>query len=258
MKRFTLVIAFTVTIFSMILAGPALAHEFILKPVQFNAPVGHQLPFSIVSAHVFMISEEMEPIDQVEVQLMGADIQKKVALKPNNMLLTLDGKVEISKEGSSILCGHRKGIIWTKTTKGWKQASKKALTGVISSGKYEKFCKTLIINGKSDDGFKRIVGHKLEIVPVDDPGKVQMNEDLAFKVLFDDNPLTTEVFASYDGFSSNPNTYAYYTETNEKGIAKVKITQRGTWMVRVQHKVDKSADDFDTHVMRAIFVFGVS
>ncbi|MBL0715092.1 MAG: DUF4198 domain-containing protein [Desulfosarcina sp.] len=258
MKKFSLGFAFMVTIFSLILSSPALAHEFILKPVQLNVTSGHHLPFSVVSAHVFMISEEMEPIDQVEVYLMDGDIREEIALKPNDMLLTLDGKVEINKEGTSILCGHRKGMIWTKTTKGWKQAGKKGLNGVISSGKYEKFCKTLITSGKANVGFEQVVGHKLEIVPIDDPDKAQLGKELAFQVLFKNKPLATEVYASYDCFSSTPNTYAYFTETDEKGIARVKITHPGTWMVRVQHKVDNSTADYDTHVMRAILVFGVN
>ena len=54
-----------------------------------------------------------------------------------------------------------------------------------------------------------------------------------------------------------PNTYTYFTETDGSGIAKVRITHPGTWMVRVQHKVAVPTPDYDQHVMRAILVFGV-
>ncbi|MCP4690021.1 MAG: DUF4198 domain-containing protein [Desulfobacterales bacterium] len=123
--------------------------------------------------------------------------------------------------------------------------------------KYEKFCKTLITAEKADDGCKRVVGHKLEIVPVDNPGNAPLGKDLAFQVLYDGALLAAEVHATYDGFSTIPNTYAYFTETDENGIAKVKITHPGTWMVRVQHTIDDSTPDYDKHVMRAILVFGV-
>jgi len=42
-----LVLLFTVT--------QTVAHEFIVKPVQMQAPAGHKLPFSVISAHVFML-----------------------------------------------------------------------------------------------------------------------------------------------------------------------------------------------------------
>jgi len=43
---------------SLMCCSNVLAHEFIIKPVQLTAEKDHVVPFSIVSAHVFMISEE--------------------------------------------------------------------------------------------------------------------------------------------------------------------------------------------------------
>lgn len=250
-------------IFAMVIAGAAIsgpvhAHEFILKPVLLNASTGQPLPFSVLSAHVYMVSEEVEPVEQVEASLIRGDAVSEIPLEPNDILLTLDGRANIEQEGTSILCGHRKGMIWTKTTQGWKQASKKGLSGVISSGKYEKFCKTLITAGQADDGFKRVVGHRLEIVPVDNPGAARVGDELSFQVLFDGKPLAAEVRATYDGFTTNPNTYAYVTETEENGVARVKLTHPGAWMVRVQHTIDDSTPDYDKCVLRAVLVFGVN
>lgn len=238
--------------------GSAAAHEFIIKPVQMKTEPGHTLPFSIVSAHAFMISEEMEPVDEVDVSLIQGDGNDRVALKPNDVLLTLDGAAELKTEGTHILAGHRNGMIWTQTTRGWKQASRKGLTGVISSGKYEKFCKTLVVCGNADNGYKTVLGHKLEIVPVDDPSQAVPGRDLRFQVLYDGKPHPAEVYATYDGFTDAANTYAYYTETDETGQARVRITHPGVWMVRVQHKVDEPTEDYDSHVLRAVLVFGVN
>ncbi|MCK5098120.1 MAG: DUF4198 domain-containing protein, partial [Desulfobacteraceae bacterium] len=86
----------------------------------------------------------------------------------------------------------------------------------------------------------------------------ETNDYMEFKILYDDKPLSTEVFATYDGFTATPNTYAYFTECNDKGIAKVKITHPGTWMIRVQKKIEQATKDYDIHVMRAVLVFKVN
>ncbi len=68
---------------SLILSASVIhAHEFIIKPVQLNAEAGHKLPFSVVSAHVFMISEEVEPIDQVEISLISGDKKNRLGTSP--------------------------------------------------------------------------------------------------------------------------------------------------------------------------------
>lgn len=251
----TLTLAF---VLAVLLCGNAFAHEFIIKPVQLTTEKDHVLPFSIVSAHVFMISEEMEPINEVETTLIQDGKTTEIKLAENEMLMTLDGQVTPVSDGTAILAGHRNGMIWTQTTQGWKQQSKKGLKGVISSGKYEKFCKTLITVGQPDGSYNKILGQKLEIVPMSDPTQAKVGDEIEFQTLFDGKPVAVEnMLATYDGFSANANTYAYFTEPYGNGLTKVKITAPGTWMVRVQHKNDDPTADYNSHVIRSVLVFEV-
>ena len=129
-------------------------------------------------------------------------------------------------------------MFWTVTTHGGKAVSKKGLTGVIKSGKYEKFSKTLLPVGGKTEGFDRVVGQQLEIMPVTDPATLHPGDEMKVRVLFEGKPLATPIYAGYDGFSKHQNTYAYYTEDcDDDGTASVAITAPGLWMVRVQHKV---------------------
>ncbi|MBU1002676.1 MAG: DUF4198 domain-containing protein [Proteobacteria bacterium] len=242
----------------VMLAGAAQAHEFLIKPVSLHAEKGTILPFSAVSAHVFMISEEMEPLEQVEAKLLLAGKSTPLKLSPNDMLLTLDGQINPQAQGTAIIAGHRKGMIWTNTTSGWKQQSKKGLQGVISSGKYEKFCKTLITVGSPDQSYKTPLGQRLEIIPQTDPSLVRPGEELVVKVLFDGKPVSVEsVMATYDGFTDASNSYAYFTEPYGQGLARVKISAPGVWMVRTQHVLDKQTEDYDSHVIRSVLIFEV-
>jgi uncharacterized GH25 family protein len=245
-------------IFTVLLCSTAFAHEFIIKPVQLDVEKNHVVPFSVVSAHVFMISEEMEPIDQVEAKLVTADKTTPLKLNENKMLMTLDGQLKPETEGTAIIAGHRNGMIWTQTTKGWKQQSKKGLKGVIKSGKYEKFCKTLITVGKPDGNFNKVLGQRLEIMPLSDPTQAKVGDEIEFQTLLDGKPASVEnMVATYDGFSLTPNTFAYITEPYGNGITKLKITAPGTWMVRVQHTDSAPTADYNSHVMRSVLVFEV-
>lgn len=233
------------------------AHEFIIKPVKNSAAKGETLPFSVLSAHVFMVSEEVEPLAHVSVGLVSGSRERDVSLTENPTLMTLDGAVTLAGEGTVILSGHRKGMIWTQTTTGWKQAPKNECKGVIGSGKYEKFCKTLVTSGRPDTGYAKVLGQDLEIIPVTDPASVFPGDELTVKVLYKGKPLATEIFATYDGFSDDPNTYAYYSKSGADGLARVKMTHDGTWMIRVEKREEKPTASYDTHVMRAVLVFGV-
>jgi len=257
MKRIATTVGIMTAGLILSISGSGLAHEFILKPVQMNPSPDQTVPFSVVSAHVFMVSEEMEPVDQVSVRLHSEGKPGEIALSENPTLMTLDGIAEIPSEGTHILAGHRKGMIWTQTTQGWKQAGKKGLTGVISSGLYEKFCKTLITAGTSDDGYQTVLDQTLEIVPVENPAELRTGDETVFQILYDGKPISTEVLATYDGFSSRPGTYAYFTESDAEGMAHVQIDHPGTWMVRAEHKMDDPTEDYDTHVLRSVLVFDV-
>ena len=49
---------------------------------------------------------------------------------------------------------------------------------------------------------------------------------MTVRVLFKGQPLTTNVYATYDGFSTEENTYAYYTEGHKDGGYGARATFR--------------------------------
>jgi len=234
------------------------AHETIIKPVSLSAEQGKTVPFSVISTHVFMVSQDMELFENVDVTMINNDTVTPITLKPNPKLMTLDGTVLCKEEGYAIISGHRKGMIYTQTTQGSKLGSKKEFKNAAGPSKnYEKFCKALIKVGKANYGYDKIINDKLEIVPMTNPDLTRINMEMEFQILYNGNPLSTEVRATYDGFSTTPNTFAYITKCNAEGIAKVKITQPGTWMVHVENQENQADQDYDVHVTRAVLVFEV-
>ncbi|HSK30813.1 MAG TPA: hypothetical protein VLA17_12705 [Candidatus Limnocylindria bacterium] len=128
-------------------------HEFILKPAKFQAQTGGKIPFGVVAAHVFMLSNAMEPID---------------------------------------------------TVKAWLHQGAK----------------------------------------------------LSFRILLDGKPLTTMVYATYDGFSRHDYTYAYATES-KGGTAHITFSHPGVSMVRVENRRQKDHKDFNQQVLKATLILAV-
>jgi hypothetical protein len=52
-------------------------------------------------------------------------------------------------------------------------------------------------------------------------------------------------------------TFAYATETLEDGIAHVKVTSPGVWMVRVEKRLEANTKDYDLLSLKATLVFSV-
>jgi uncharacterized GH25 family protein len=217
---------------------------------------GAALPVAGLSSHVFMVSEELEDAKDVKLGVLADGKRSDIPSTANAKTLSYEGTVTAPTPGTFIVTGQRLPQIWASTPNGTKQATKKT-PGATNVRKIEKFSKALVNVSPSDNGFAAVIGDTLEIVPVTNPATVRVGDEIQVKVLFKGQPLTTNVYATYDGFSKEENTYAYFTEGRSDGTAKVKITQPGLWMVRVENATSEVTDDYDRYVGRAVLLFEV-
>ncbi len=242
---------------ALLAAGPALAHETVVKPGAEAVAPGKPLPFGVHSAHVFIASEELEAAPDVKAFAVEGGKQTEVAVAANEKNLTYDGQAVFAKPGTGIVYIHRLPQVWSLTPEGLKKGTPKELPGATKSNRYEKFAKGLVAVGGETAGFDALVGARLELVPMADPAKAKVGEDLPVKVLLDGQPMPATVLATYDGFTKNPNTYAYYTETDDSGVAKVRLTHAGLWLVRTEAKAVAADGSADQEVLRSTLTFFV-
>jgi uncharacterized GH25 family protein len=228
--------------------GSAQAHEFIIKPAQLHVESGAKLPFSIMATHYFMVSEEVEAVDTVKAWLVEGEKSTPVELKENHILETLDGVVTTTRKGTAILVSQLQEPIETTKAEGSNRSQRI---------KREKFSKALITVTTDDESYKKALGHKLEIVPVSNLTRARAGDDLSFRILLDGKPLKGQVYATYDGFSRRYMTFAYATETLDDGLAYVKVSRSGTWMVRVEKRIEANSKEFDLLSLKATLVFSV-
>ena len=137
-------------------ATHASAHEFIVKPDKTQAAKGESVGVQAQAAHVFMISEEAEPVETVVVELIQGNAKEPVKLAEDAKAKALVGKAALPADGPAMIVGHRLPQTWSDTTEGVLEGGRKDLEAkgkkVLKVGKYEKFAKTML-NPAANDGF---------------------------------------------------------------------------------------------------------
>ena len=255
--RLALKIASTLALFGLS-TSVAIAHELILKPEALDTTPGNPLEFAIFSTHRFMEAEELENIELVEGAIFQEGEINAINLQEDPENNQIEGNFTLDNNRPAYLLAHRLGAVWSMTPEGMKEGTKATLEEeVLWSGKYEKFAKTLINASPDDESYNTPVNQLLEIIPLENPATVQLGDDLPVQILYKGEPLATSVLATYDGFTETPVSYAYYTETNADGIAQIRISVPGLWMVRVQHTETIEDADYDRHITRSILSFEV-
>ncbi|MDR1943688.1 MAG: DUF4198 domain-containing protein [Synergistaceae bacterium] len=240
-------------------ATPVFAHELILKPTKFRAAKGEELPIELQSTHIFIVKEEVEAIPLIKAGVFDGRKLIESPLKPNDAELRIDFSVKIPDDASStIVIANKIGDIWSVTPDGWKQGTRKSLEDqgvkVVRASLTDKFVKAIINPSESDKNFSTVVGQELEIIPVTNPALAKAGGYFKVKVLFKGQPASMPVFATYDGFVKEyENTYAYYTESDSDGIANIKITSPGLWIIRAAKDNEPGVPgEYDSRALRSI------
>jgi uncharacterized GH25 family protein len=249
-------LALTLTV---VLIMPAAAHELILKPDSFSAAPGSELPVELQSTHVFIIKEEVEDISTIKAGVFEGGKLIESALKENEPDLRIDFSVKVPDgDASTLVIANKTGDIWSVTPDGWKPGTRKSLEDqgikVLRASLTDKFCKTIINPSASDKNFAAVAGQELEIVPVTNPADIKAGQYFQVKVIFKGQPASMPVFATYDGFVKEfQNTYAYYTESDSEGIANIKITSPGLWIIRASKDNEPGVEgEYDSRSLRSI------
>jgi len=116
-----------------------------------------------------------------------------------------------------------------------KLGPKTGVKGVILSQYYEQYAKAIV--NVSEGSSLRPIGQKLEIVPLENPGKLKCGDFLQVQVLFENKPVKyCPVLATYSGFSTGED-FAYATSTDNEGIARIRLLHWGPWLIKVNYKL---------------------
>ncbi|MDY6822879.1 MAG: DUF4198 domain-containing protein [Thermodesulfobacteriota bacterium] len=167
-------------------------------------------------------------------------------LKPLE-IITPDGRSITAKEvytGYYTFTPEQEGVYWvgtamkpgfvSNTTTGRKLGSRKTLDNVVSCFAYRIMADTLVCCGASEKTAIDATNESLEIVPLQNPVKIDNSRNLSVKVLFEGTPLAgVDVTATRQGLEKEEIVKAI---TDSKGNALLALNHEGPWMLMARHK----------------------
>ena len=260
----------TATMLVLTLSWQVFAHEYWLEPERFFLSPGEKTPVHLYVGDGLIKDREKrvyQPEKTTLFQLLSTN--SVLDLKP----VTKDGvspvhEFSATREGRYLLGMERN---WSYIKLGPEQfedylredgmeyiIAERAERGERKNEgreRYSRFLKSLLkVGDKSDSVYKKELGLKLEIVPLEDPYKKRVGDTLKFRILFDKKPLAGRVV-----FADNRDAETQKMTTDAKGIATLKLTKPDLWLVRLvfMQRCKKDCGEADWESFWSAFTFGV-
>lgn len=237
---------------SLLFSARVFAHSLWLNTTdytpEFHPEYGANTKVYFGWGHHYPVDDFLSEKELKEFSLVYPDgKRKKITPGLGGFLAT---EINFKKPGLHIVSASKKPGFYTMYIERGKIhhkiGPKTGLKGVILSLYYEQYAKCLINVGSylDDDSFKKPVGHKLEIIPLENPYKLRGcgGHFLPVKVLFNGKPARyCKVYATYAGFSTSDD-FAYATSTDSEGIARIRITHWGVHLIKARMELPASDD----------------
>lgn len=156
-------------------------------------------------------------------------------LRPDGLTLVTSPVADLSAQGTWMFTVFYDNGFFLRTADGRSVNTTRAEYPTAESVTHNiKFGKALLPVGPAGAGFDRIVGHRLELVPQQDPFRVPRGQSLDVLVLFDGKPLAGESVFIYGEREADPTTQLM---TNTSGVVKVPVDRTGRFLIGTEHEV---------------------
>lgn len=241
-------------------ATGAQAHDFWINA---HEPEGDTVKADIGYGHDF---PNPEPIPEERTNLFNPlyiitpEGNVDMAQSGENYAYSVKRKLE---KGSYIVAGTYKPTYWSKGPDGtWTQTNRKQRPDAVHAEQAIMYAKTILnVEGSQEDDFiTKPVGHRLEIVPLENPSKVHAGDTFPVQVLLDGKPLKlAKVEATFDGFSENKEHKAFVGRCDMKGRVDIVTLRGGYWFSEVTHIIENDDKSVcDEVILVATLTFDIS
>lgn len=236
-------------------AGHSYAHYPWINVVDYTPETGTAVKLTIGWGHRYPFDGFLQTNELASIYAVGHDGRKTIV--PTSAV-EYQSEAVMSEDGVYVIAAERKPGFYTKTTKGGKRSSKKGIPAdTVIESSHSIMCMKAVVNvGDGKGEVDAPVGHALEIVPQVNPVALRAGDYLPVTVLLKGKPFQGTLHATYMGFSTEKDTFAYATSTDSKGAGRIKILNAGVWMIKVRHEEpypDPSESDKESYVATLTF-----
>lgn len=118
------------------------------------------------------------------------------------------------------------------------ERTKRGESKTEGSERYSRYLKSLLqVGDKRNDVYKKSLGMKLEIMPLENPYAKRVGDKIKFQVFFDGKPLADRTI-----FADNRASETQRMKTDRDGKVSFKLDRSGLWIVRLVNMQRCQAD----------------
>ncbi|MBC7930430.1 MAG: DUF4198 domain-containing protein [Rubrivivax sp.] len=232
----------------LLLALATTAHDYWLEPELFFVGVGDKINLRLFLGEGLR-SEEERPFQKERTVSFRLHSEKE---SRDLMAEGEDGKmpvarIALAREGNHLIEMVRNASTIKLDAEKFKAyLEEEGLQNIIAERKrsgedkregrerYTRYLKSLLQAGAMrDDTFSKILGHRLEVVPLANPYGLRRSDAFRVRILFEGKPLTGATVEAFrrDGGSM----VSQHAATDSRGEAGFKLDGAGAWNVRLVH-----------------------
>ena len=168
-------------------------------------------------------------------------------LEEGNPVLVMEPIPSRSHSGIIILAARYDNGFWVKLPIGHRNTSKQQVSDAQESISSMKFAKALIkTSAEASETYQRIVGHRLELVPLMNPFSLKVDDIFKVQVLFDRKPLKGAEVERGDGLTPMAEQDIPRFVTDQQGIATVPMIKSGPQLLVIDHRIPSAHPDLAT------------
>jgi uncharacterized GH25 family protein len=148
------------------------------------------------------------------------------------------------ESGTVLFAARYDNGFWVKTPNGFRNTSKQQVPSAEDSLSSIKFAKAIFqASAAGSHEYGKIIGHRLELVPLGNPFLAKPGENLQIKVYFDGKPLIGIEVETGDGITPMEEKDIPRFKTDNQGIAVVPISKGGPQLFVVDYILPSTHPD---------------